>query len=386
MNEDIVILHYGALGDTLCSWPVFLALDKAVTGSGKYFSGSGNLSFLLRPLGFKPCPPSLAHLERTFFEASSDQDYSEDTMSGSKNRPGTGRKCQNEVGPQYRIFRFCLDKAPDFIPRGATVLLSLPGNDTLEEKKCSKTEYETAKFTVAPIRSATPPVHLYEAARFAENPHVSEALAAQTVALGFDVPDMAEASARFQNIFGGWKGGESKKIALLPGAGHKMKQWPSQNFEMLAREFARAGYEPLQILGPVEMERGPDLRALISGLATAVPESLDALLTLLLEMRLVVGNDSGPMHLAALAGVPTLTIFGPTPPEVWRPLGPRARHIAPSIPCAPCNLKADVFGCAEPYCLESVTPNMVLNFIKQEGLLSSIKNIPNNARVVRAFC
>jgi heptosyltransferase-3 len=38
---------------------------------------------------------------------------------------------------------------------------------------------------------------------------------------------------------------------------------------------------------------------------------------------LFVGNDSGVSHLAAAAGAPTLSLFGPTAPEVWSPLGPR---------------------------------------------------------------
>jgi len=35
-----------------------------------------------------------------------------------------------------------------------------------------------------------------------------------------------------------------------------------------------------------------------------------------------IGNDSGPSHLAAIVGIPTLCLFGPTDPARWRPLGP----------------------------------------------------------------
>ncbi|MBN2448026.1 MAG: glycosyltransferase family 9 protein, partial [Phycisphaerae bacterium] len=44
----------------------------------------------------------------------------------------------------------------------------------------------------------------------------------------------------------------------------------------------------------------------------------------------LLGNDSGPGHLAALLGTPTITLFGPTSATVWRPLGPRARIIVGS--------------------------------------------------------
>ncbi|HDQ41507.1 MAG TPA: lipopolysaccharide heptosyltransferase family protein [Desulfonatronum sp.] len=49
--------------------------------------------------------------------------------------------------------------------------------------------------------------------------------------------------------------------------------------------------------------------------ATTLPE----LLALLAQARLVVGNDSGPLHLAAALGIPTLALFGPTDPSQYRP-------------------------------------------------------------------
>ena len=38
-----------------------------------------------------------------------------------------------------------------------------------------------------------------------------------------------------------------------------------------------------------------------------------------------VGHDSGPTHLAAMIGLPTLALFGPTDPAIWSPLGPRVQ-------------------------------------------------------------
>jgi heptosyltransferase III len=43
----------------------------------------------------------------------------------------------------------------------------------------------------------------------------------------------------------------------------------------------------------------------------------------LLECERFIGNDSGPGHLAAAVGVATFTLFGPTDPAVWGPVGPR---------------------------------------------------------------
>jgi ADP-heptose:LPS heptosyltransferase len=40
-----------------------------------------------------------------------------------------------------------------------------------------------------------------------------------------------------------------------------------------------------------------------------------------------LGNDSGITHLAAMLGVPTVAIFGPTDPAIWRPMGPSVKVI-----------------------------------------------------------
>jgi ADP-heptose:LPS heptosyltransferase len=46
------------------------------------------------------------------------------------------------------------------------------------------------------------------------------------------------------------------------------------------------------------------------------------------KCRLLIGNDSGISHLAAALGTPVLSLFGPTSPEVWRPLGPKVSVLA----------------------------------------------------------
>ncbi|MFO7273077.1 MAG: glycosyltransferase family 9 protein, partial [Sphaerobacter thermophilus] len=57
--------------------------------------------------------------------------------------------------------------------------------------------------------------------------------------------------------------------------------------------------------------------------------TLDELAAVAERAALYVGNDSGTSHLAAAVGTPTVTIFGPTNPGRYRPLGPHARVCAP---------------------------------------------------------
>jgi heptosyltransferase-2 len=77
------------------------------------------------------------------------------------------------------------------------------------------------------------------------------------------------------------------------------------------------------------------------------------LLPLLDRASVLIGNDSGPGHLAAFAGVPTFTIFGPQLPEWFAPLHPAAQWVAGKpCPYKPCS---DYCRFAEPICLTGWT-------------------------------
>jgi lipopolysaccharide heptosyltransferase I len=103
-------------------------------------------------------------------------------------------------------------------------------------------------------------------------------------------------------------------VALLPATRGPAKQWPPAHFRALAGQLTRtAGARILAVGGPGEE---PLLRAVAGELEGAPIISADApvldLLALLRHARLAVGNDTGPLHLAAAAGVPTVGLYGPT--------------------------------------------------------------------------
>jgi heptosyltransferase-2 len=54
------------------------------------------------------------------------------------------------------------------------------------------------------------------------------------------------------------------------------------------------------------------------------------------QCRLIVANDSGPMHLAAAMGIPLIAIFGSTDERATRPLGRRVRILKHGVECSPC--------------------------------------------------
>jgi heptosyltransferase-2 len=62
-------------------------------------------------------------------------------------------------------------------------------------------------------------------------------------------------------------------------------------------------------------------------------------MALMAQCRLMVTNDSGPMHLAAALGLPLVAIFGSTNERATGPLGSRVRIVKRPVPCSPCGLR-----------------------------------------------
>jgi len=86
---------------------------------------------------------------------------------------------------------------------------------------------------------------------------------------------------------------------------------------------ATSGKQPLFVLGEAEAEM--NRRIASESFPTHLCGSVDELVSLLSSSNVYIGNDSGPTHLAALMGLPTMAVFGPTDPAVWSPWGERVR-------------------------------------------------------------
>ena len=124
-------------------------------------------------------------------------------------------------------------------------------------------------------------------------------------------------------------------IALGPTANWTGKLWPPERFVDLYRALsapggALAGARAAVLAGPGDYERGlaaPVLAALPAAIDLAGALSLAEAAACLSRAALFIGNDSGLMHLAAAAGVPTLGLFGPTPAAEYAPAGRRAAAV-----------------------------------------------------------
>lgn len=157
----------------------------------------------------------------------------------------------------------------------------------------------------------------------------------------------------------GWTGGPL--IGVHPGATNsRAKLWSASRFAEVAKRLAEARGAQVAILGgkkeaelAVEVERG--LPADIS-LMLQAKTSLSDLMGVLTELSVFLSNDSGPMHLAAALGVPTVAVFGPTDERETGPASAGSRVVREAVDCSPCIYR----DCPIDHrCMERVTPERV---------------------------
>ena len=121
-------------------------------------------------------------------------------------------------------------------------------------------------------------------------------------------------------------GEPDRLVALLnPGAGWGAKRWPVDRYAHVAVELARRGFRVLVNAGPGEEPLAEAIETQSGVSATAVRCSLAELIALTRRAALVIGGDTGPVHLACALGRPVVGIYGPTDPARNGPYGTRFR-------------------------------------------------------------
>lgn len=164
--------------------------------------------------------------------------------------------------------------------------------------------------------------------RHEEGGHVTESILAQLK----DWPVLGEALKQMLRSVAsrgvGFRRAPEQRILIHPGAGKQNSRWPAERYLELIKLLADAGLDPHIILGEVELETWPAelVEQFRQAGQVAEPRTLLGLLDELQLAAAFVGNDSGPGHLAAALGVPTVSIFG-TDPTRWKPIGPQVEVI-----------------------------------------------------------
>jgi ADP-heptose:LPS heptosyltransferase len=118
------------------------------------------------------------------------------------------------------------------------------------------------------------------------------------------------------------------------------------------------------VIGPTERELGARVVASAQTSVPVIGSDLDPveLAALLARARVLVGNDSGPSHLAAAVGTPVVTFFGPTDPGRTEPSGAPTRVLDRYVFCSPCFREECPYG---HECMKEITVEGALKAVEE---------------------
>lgn len=162
-------------------------------------------------------------------------------------------------------------------------------------------------------------------------------------------------------------------IAIHPGTGATIKLWTVEGFAALADAMAEK-YNARVVLTGTEKEK--TLIKNIAKLCKTHPLQVDTTgwwgraAALFARCDLVIGLDSGPLHLAVATDTPSIHLFGPTDPALFGPWGDPTLHrviqTEIDLPCCPCGVLDFERVCWKGgYCLRTIKTSQVLDVVEQ---------------------
>jgi ADP-heptose:LPS heptosyltransferase len=277
LRRNILVFHQGALGDFVLTWPIALALARIYPQSRLFYVTHAQKGKLA---------------EKVLRVDSADADAGWHSLFGA----GGGQ----------------LPETPRKLLAGAHSVLSFTGGGE-------------SRF-VDNVRAVTPEANVLEVN---PNPpddfagHVTEFQLSQLNAwpAAHAAAEQILRSIQSRGV-GMSRPGYPSDVVIHPGSGSPKKNWPIERYLELIDRLRSRGDNVRVLIGEVETERWP--ADVVTKLEASRPESYLGLMAELLSARAYVGNDSGPSHLAAILGVPTVALFGPaSDPVKWNPIGPK---------------------------------------------------------------
>lgn len=163
-------------------------------------------------------------------------------------------------------------------------------------------------------------------------------------------------------------GPQGPRILVHVGASPKgeYKRWFPARFARLIDRLEGEGMPVVLLQGPDDWKAVPEVIEHLSRpprIASGMP--LEGAAAFLSQADLVIGSDSGPVHMGSAMGIPTVAVFGPKDPRVYGPIHVPNETIYKGVPCSPCRYTA----CPHRLCLDLVSVEEVYNAVRR--LLSS---------------
>lgn len=144
-----------------------------------------------------------------------------------------------------------------------------------------------------------------------------------------------------------------KTIGIFPGASVDYKRWPLSYYNYVIKKLKK-NFNIIIFLGPSEKSFFNNFKDEI------VFQDLELMdfVSILLQINLLITNDTGPKHLAASINIPTISLHGHSDPLIWGPLGEKKINIISKVACSPCGLEY----CKQEsvYCMQEIKPDEVI--------------------------
>jgi heptosyltransferase-1/heptosyltransferase-2 len=179
----------------------------------------------------------------------------------------------------------------------------------------------------------------------------------------FDVPIDVEALRHVEATLSA--GAMPKEfVVVIPGARWDTKRWPIERYAEVVGQILATGRGVVLLGSPDERALCIEIEYRMRGLnGTAMPRllnlagrtSLKELIAWMSRAALVLGNDSGPLHIAAALGKKVVGIYGPTPPAFVGPYGQLENVLRHDVPCHPCRRRT----CDHHSCMQGVKVEVV---------------------------
>ena len=159
---------------------------------------------------------------------------------------------------------------------------------------------------------------------------------------------------------------EQLKIGFFPGAGWKLREWMPERFAEIGDRLVQHFNANVLIFG------GQKEAALVQTVANLMNAEaitfagnlqIRQLTACIEKCDLFLTNDTGPMHIAAAVGTPTVSLFGPGNHTRFQPLGTQHQTIRHDVPCSPC--KQFTNKCKDNICMKGIAVDEVWQSISR---------------------
>jgi len=280
LRRNILLLHNAALGDFVLTWPLAIALGRTAAQSRVFYVTGADKGALVQ---------KAISIETSDIEAG-------------------WHHLHGDIGK--------LDGEAKKLLGGALTIIAFAQNPDAEMVARLTAASGGAKvIQVIPNPPAGVHVWDHQAAQFDAYPPIGQYLRAMQ-----DVVRQRGLSASPPT--------HPNRVVIHPGSGSAAKNWPIERFVEVASKLKHAGREVWVVLGEVELEKFPadGIEALKKVSNLRELRTLPELFDLLQSAGAYIGNDSGPTHLAAMLGRPTVALFGPASDVAsWSPQGPKVK-------------------------------------------------------------